>query len=87
MDYPVHLLKGIEMERLFREEMGEFYLIYTRPEADENAVQVQGYFYPADQDDEIEFPEFTYYAEPSIKNALDQYVARMKRQMKEKVAN
>ena len=63
---------------------GRYYMIYSRPEAEPRAVQVQGYFYPVNSDDEVELREHTYYAEPSSASpALKQYLRFARKQVKE----
>jgi hypothetical protein len=73
------------MNKTIKTPEGEFDLEYFRPEAEPRAVQVEGYFYPANSDDEIELGEFTFYGEPSIENALADYMSRAKRIIKGKV--
>lgn len=69
------------MNKTIHTPEGRFYLVYFRPEAEPNAVQVEGYFYPNDTDQEIEIKEYTYYAEPSISSALKDYIRRARREI------
>jgi len=70
------------MNKTIKKTEGEYYLIYSRPEAEPRAVQVEGAFYPADGGEEIDLPEFTYYGEESIQNALDSFIRRAQRTIK-----
>lgn len=72
-----------KMEKTIKKPEGNYYLIYSRPEAEPRAVQVEGAFYPADGGEEIDLPEFTYYGEESIQSALDSFIRRAQRTIKE----
>lgn len=72
------------MEKTFKTTKGEVVVFYHTPEAEENALQITATFWDANENiDEIDLPEFTYYAIEDKTSALKSYL----RQHRETIGN
>lgn len=72
------------MKRTFKTTKGEVVVFYHTPEAEEKALQITATFWDTDENvDEIDLPEFTYYAIEDRTTTLKSYL----RQHRETIGN